>query len=384
MKRVSVVVVAGLVLLVAASSASSAASPRAASATSAIYFCAPAATGHATCLAQLLAGTSTKSSAGKPSGFGPADIRSAYSLSVRAGRGRTVAIVDAYDDPTAESDLATYRKKFNLAPCTTRNGCFRKVNQRGGSALPRFNAGWAGEASLDIEMVSAACASCKILLVEATTSSMANLAAAVDYAATQRVSAISNSYGSTNSTYGAAYNHRGIAVVAAAGDAGYGGGAPASYSTVIAVGGTTLKRANNARGWTETAWTGGGSLCSTQTSKPAWQTTTKCTGKAMADVSAVADPNTGVAVYLGTKFGGRVGWQVTGGTSAAAPIIAAVYAMSGRTGGYPARYTWAHASGLNDITGGTNGTCARAVWCKAGKGWDGPTGLGTPNGTTSF
>jgi subtilase family serine protease len=278
-----------------------------------------------------------------------------------------------------------YRKAYGLPACTTRNGCFRKVNQRGGGTLPATNSAWAGETSLDIEMVSAACASCRILLVEATSSSMANLAAAVNYAATQKVSAISNSYGGADSRYAAAYNHPGIAVVAAVGDSGYGAGWPASYPTVIAVGGTTLKKSKNARGWTETAWSAGGSLCATGSAKPSWQTArAKCPGKAVSDVSAVADPNTGVAVYIGTPYRGMKGWQITGGTSVAAPIIAAVYAMSGRTPGYPAAYTWAHSGGLNDITKGRNGKCATAVWCNAGKGWDGPTGLGTPDGTSSF
>lgn len=374
--------IAGSATLLTATVSSPAVSTPAAVAASSVSFCAPAGEGQATCYAQVM--TSSSHSAAKPSGLGATDIRSAYRLSATAGAGRTVAVVTAYNDPTAESDLAVYRKKFNLAPCTTKNRCFRKVNQTGGSKLPTANAGWAGETSLDIEMVSAACPSCKILVVEAKSSAMADLGAAVNYAATQKVSAISNSYGSTDSTQRDAYNHPGIAVVAAVGDTGYGSGAPASFSTVISVGGTTLKRANNARGWTETAWSGSGSFCSTVSARPAWQTATRCQGKAMSDVSAVADPNTGVAVYIGTKFGGVVGWQVSGGTSAAAPIIAGVYAMSGRTSGYPAAYTWAHASKLNDVTKGTNGRCATAVWCTAGKGWDGPSGLGTPNGTAGF
>jgi subtilase family serine protease len=344
--------------------------------------CAQAASGHATCYAQLRTGSS--GDAGHPSGFGAAAIRSAYHLSRHEGAGRTVAIVTAYDDPTAQADLATYRRKYHLAPCTRQNHCFRKVNQRGGSSLPKVNADWAVETSIDIEMVSAACARCKILVVEADTSAMVDLGSAVNYAATQHVSAISNSYGSGDLTQRAAYNHPGIAVVAAAGDSGFGSGAPAAFSTVIAVGGTTLKRANNARGWKETAWSGGGSFCARTTARPTWQTDTMCSGKVVSDVSAVADPNTGVAVYVGIKFDGVVGWQVSGGTSVAAPIIAGVYAMSGRTAGYPASYTWAHAARLNDITKGANGTCSIARWCRARKGWDGPTGLGTPNGTSAF
>lgn len=351
-----------------------------------VHFCPAPTAGHASCLAERLAVASPSvARGGQPKGLGARDIRSAYHLSATAGRGRTVAVVVAYDDPSAAADLAAYRAKYGLARCTIGNGCFRKVNQAGGRAMPRVDAAWAGEASLDIEMVSAACASCKILLVEARSSAMADLATAVDYAATQHVFAISNSYGSGDSRYSAAYNHPGIAVVAAAGDSGYGAGAPAKFSTVIAVGGTSLTRSKNARGWTERAWSGGGSMCAAGTAKPAWQTAvTQCRGKAVSDVSAVADPNTGVAAYLGTTAGGRRGWQVTGGTSAAAPIIAGVYAMSTRAARYPAAYTWSHRSGLNDVTGGRNGRCATDVWCRARTGWDGPSGLGTPDGTSSF
>jgi subtilase family serine protease len=321
-----------------------------------------------------------------PSGYGPSDIQSAYGLTGLSSGGRTVAIVDAYDDPTAEADLATYRSQYNLPACTTANGCFRKVNQTGGTSLPRTDAGWATEISLDLDMVSASCPDCKILLVEASSTSFANLGAAVNYAATQGVSAISNSYGGSDSAQTSAYNHPGIAITASTGDNGYGIESPASFGSVVAVGGTSLTRASGTtRGWTEKAWSGAGSGCSTLNAKPSWQTSaTQCSGKANADVSAVADPNTGVAVYDSTSYQGRKGWQVYGGTSASSPIIGSVYALSGNTAGYPASYTWGHSSGLNDVTSGTNGTCTPAVWCTSGVGWDGPTGLGTPNGTSAF
>ncbi|HEY2043057.1 MAG TPA: S53 family peptidase [Jatrophihabitans sp.] len=323
---------------------------------------------------------------GTPSGLNPADIRAAYGLSASSSGGRTVAIVDAYDDPTAAADLGVYRNQFGLAACTTANGCFRKVNQTGGSALPRSNAGWATEISLDLDMVSAACPDCKILLVEANSASFSNLGTAVNYAASQPgVVAISNSYGGSDSAQTAAYNHPGIAITASTGDAGYGVQSPASYDSVIAVGGTSLSRSNSTRGWSETAWSGAGSGCSALNAKPAWQTSaTQCSGKANADVSAVADPNTGVSVYDSTRYQGASGWQVYGGTSAASPIVASVYALSANTSGYPASYTWAHSSGLNDVTSGSNGSCPTTVWCTAGTGWDGPTGLGTPNGTSAF
>ncbi|WP_083707473.1 S53 family peptidase [Intrasporangium flavum] len=380
--------VGALMLTVGATSAM--AQPTAAPAASthrASHVCAVPAAGYAGCNDMVVVDATGKPQVtAAPSGYGPADIQSAYGLTGLSSGGRTVAIVDAYDDPTAEADLATYRTQFGLPACTSANGCFRKVNQTGGSSLPRTDAGWATEISLDLDMVSASCPDCKILLVEASTPSFANLGTAVNYAATQGVSAISNSYGGSDSAGTSAYDHPGIAITASTGDNGYGIESPASFDSVIAVGGTSLTRASGtSRGWAEKAWSGAGSGCSTLNAKPAWQTAaTQCSGKANADVSAVADPNTGVAVYDSTSYQGRKGWQVYGGTSASAPIIGSVYALSGNTAGYPASYTWAHTSGLNDVTTGTNGTCTPAVWCTSGTGWDGPTGLGTPNGTSAF
>ncbi|MDQ1696099.1 MAG: hypothetical protein QOJ03_1452 [Frankiaceae bacterium] len=317
-----------------------------------------------------------------PRGYGPADIQAAYGLG--GGSAQTVAVVDAYDDPTAEADLATYRSTFNLPACTTANGCFRKVGQNGGSTLPASNGSWAQEISLDLDMVSAACPGCHILLVEANSATFANLAAAVNTAAaTAGVVAISNSYGGGDQPELSAYNHPGIAVVASTGDSGYGVQSPASFPHVIAVGGTSLNKSGSS--YTESAWSGAGSGCSTQNPKPSWQSAaTQCSGKANADVSAVADPNTGVAVYDSTRYQGVGGWLQFGGTSASAPIIASAYALGGNLSGYPASYTWGHSSSLHDVTSGSNGTCSTAVWCHAGSGWDGPTGLGTPNGVAAF
>ncbi|MEY2571592.1 MAG: hypothetical protein QOE63_1942, partial [Acidimicrobiaceae bacterium] len=323
-----------------------------------------------------------------PSGFGPAAIQSAYALPAGAGAGKTVAIVDAFDLPTAESDLAAYRTQFGLPPCTTANGCFRKVNQNGGTTPPAADAGWGGEIALDLDMVSAACSSCKILLVEANSASIANLGTAVNRAALLGAVAISNSYGgpesSSETTWDSQYyNHPGIAVTASSGDSGFGTSYPANSRYVTAVGGTSLFTAANARGWSESAWNGAGSGCSTIEAKQAWQVAT-CTGRAMADVSAVADPNTGVAVYDSYQ---APGWQVFGGTSASSPIIASVYAMAtpAAAGTTPAQYAYANPSTLFDVTTGNNGTaCTPTIMCHAGVGYDGPTGLGTPNGVAAF
>ncbi|HEY3750625.1 MAG TPA: putative Ig domain-containing protein [Pseudonocardiaceae bacterium] len=325
-----------------------------------------------------------------PSGYGPANLDSAYKLSATGGSGQTVAIVDAMDDPNAESDLATYRTQFGLPACTTANGCFKKVNQNGAaSPLPASDAGWAGEISLDVDMVSAVCPLCHILLVEASSATIANLGASVNRAVTMGARYVSNSYGGGESgdpTNDANfYHHAGVAVTASTGDDGFGISYPASSPFVTAVGGTTLNTSTNARGWAETAWSGAGSGCSADEAKPSFQAsvTTGCTRRADADVSAVADPNTGVAVF---QTFGATGWQVYGGTSVSSPIIASVYALAGTPGATdtPAAYPYSHTANLFDVTSGSNGACATTVQCTAGVGWDGPTGLGTPNGTAAF
>ena len=386
MRRLALTAALGATLATAAVSAPALAAAPSASRHGSERVCANAPAGYAACLARVVTDSQGKPLVtSTPSGYGPADIRSAYNLGAATGSGNTVAIVDAYDDPTAAQDLATYRAQFGLPACTTANGCFRKVNQTGGTTPPKADAGWATEISLDLDMVSATCPDCHILLVEASSTSFANLGAAVNYASTQGVAAISNSYGGSDSAASSAYNHPGIAITASTGDAGYGVESPASYNTVVAVGGTSLSKASNARGWSESAWSGAGSGCSTLNSTTIQSTSaTHCSGKANADVSAVADPNTGVAVYDSTRYQGRSGWQVYGGTSASSPIIASIYTMGGNLSGYPAAWTWGHTSALNDVTTGTNGTCSTTAWCHAGAGWDGPTGLGTPNGTGAF
>jgi subtilase family serine protease len=355
--------------------------------------CATAKAGQAHCDALVRDDVATsaktlKAAAAAPSGLSPANLQSAYKLpSSTAGSGQTVAIVDAYDDPTAEADLNVYRSQFGLGACTTANGCFRKVDQNGGTKYPRTNGGWAQEISLDLDMVSAVCPNCKIVLVEASSNSFANLGTAENTAASL-ANVISNSYGGSDapdSTYGQYYNHPGKAITVSSGDSGYGVEYPASSHYVTAVGGTSLRTASNTRGWTETAWSGAGSGCSAYNTALSGQSgLTGCSRRAVADVSAVADPNTGVAVYDSTAYQGLSGWLVFGGTSVAAPIVAGVYGLAGNAASIDNNYPYAHASSLFDVTSGSNGSCSTTKWCTAGTGWDGPTGLGTPNGAGAF
>ena len=322
-----------------------------------------------------------------PDGYGPSDLLSAYGLTSQAasaGGSQTIAIVDAYDHPNAEADLGVYRSQFGLSPCTTANGCFRKVDQRGGTAYPKANGGWAQEISLDLDMASAICPNCKILLVEADSNSFANLVAAVDRAAILGATQISNSYGGneypSETSDESHYNHPDIAVTVSSGDSGYGAEFPASSRYVTAVGGTNLQpNAGSARGWSETAWSGAGSGCSAYVTKPAWQTDSGCARRTVADVSAVADPNSGVAVYDSFAFQGASGWMVFGGTSAAAPIVAGFYALVGLAAATPS-FAYNNPSSFNDVTSGSNGSCGGSYLCTAKAGYDGPTGVGTPQG----
>lgn len=338
-----------------------------------------------------------------PPGYGPADLRSAYKLPAAGGTGQTVAIIDWGDDANAESDLATYRSTYGLPACTTANGCFTKVNQDGNASPLPSDQGTGPEISLDLDMVSAACPSCHILLVEANTALFGDVAAAVNTAATLGANEISNSYGAEEQQsmlpYEAAYSHPGVAVLVASGDFGYSliPNFPANLQTVIAAGGTRLTTApGTRRGWRETAWggantrpgTGSGSGCSAWIAKPAWQHDPDCPGRMIADAAADADPYTGVAVY--DSYDG-LGWTILGGTSAASPFLAGVIALAGNPGAFPnASYLYAHASRLYDITKGTSVTppfgdrCGGDYLCNAKPGYDGPTGNGTPHGTGAF
>ncbi len=340
-----------------------------------------------------------------PSGYGPAQFRGAYNLSGLAYTNQTIAIVDAYDDPSILSDLNIYSSYFGLptlSSCPVAGGsvsapCFQKVNQNGGNAYPAVNSGWALEIALDVEAAHAVCENCNILLVEAKSNSFADLMAAVDRARLMGANVISNSYGanefSGENTYDSHFNYAGIAFTFSSGDSGYGTEYPASSPYVTAVGGTTLNLTGNAYA-SESAWNGAGSGCSLYEAQPAFQTSLGlfgCPTRMVADVAADADPNTGAAVYDSVRYQNRKGWFKVGGTSLAAPLVAGVYALAGGVGvgtqGNSLPYSlvsYGPSSTLHDVAVGSNGTCSVSYLCNSAVGYDGPTGLGTPLGWVGF
>jgi subtilase family serine protease len=331
---------------------------------------------------------------GSVSGFGPSQLQAAYNITNAAQNnpGGLVALVEYSGDPNLESDLATYRAQFNLPACTVKSGCLTIVNQNGKThPLPPVNSGWLAEQSLDVDMVSANCPNCKILVVEAH----ANLYKAEETAASFKPLAISNSWGGNeyrgeNISANRYFNFPGIAITASAGDGGYGVIFPSAANTVSAIGGTSLYTAQNGRGFSETVWSGSGSGCSKYESTPSWQESTEkslggCTKRIVSDVSYVANPATGVAVYESIQGDGESpGWQVWGGTSVGSPAIAAIYALSGVTTGIPASIAYANPTAFYDVTSGSNGKCSPAYLCTGEVGYDGPTGLGTPDGLAGF
>ena len=336
-----------------------------------------------------LAGSSPPATA-----LGPQQFHGAYSLPTSsAGGSPTVAVVDAYDDPDAESDLATFDSQYDLPDCTTGNGCFTKVNQSGGTSYPATNLSCDLEISLDIETAHSICQTCKVLLVEANSASIASLGAAENEAAALGAVAISNSWGSSESSSetswdSAFFDHPGVAITASSGDGGYGVEWPAASPDVTAVGGTTLTIGPGNSYGGESAWADGGSGCSAVETQPAWQAGLgSCPMRSVVDVAADADPNTGAAVYDSVAYQGQSGWYQVGGTSLSSPLIASAYALADDTstisnGSTP--YAYRGTSALHDVTTGSNGSCSASYLCNAGVGYDGPTGVGTPDGITAF
>ncbi len=395
---------------------------------------------------------------GPAGGLTPEELAMAYGYNPAAGgSGQTIALVDAYDDPKIESDLATFDTEYGIAQCTKANGCFTKVSQSGSATvLPVHDkSGWSVEIALDVEMAHSACPNCKILLVEANNESFKNLAAAVGEAVSLKATEVSNSYGGPEGQLGSAergaYKHSGVVIAAATGDSGYDDwtrysnegepvaaeqpDAPASLPSVVAVGGTTLELNAVGKRASERVWngngveddgefaegaTGGG--CSTLFAAEPWQQATPgyaatgCAGKRVAaDVSAVADPNTGFDIYDSyncgpacEEFGGGEGWLTIGGTSVSTPLISSLYALAGGGHGveYPSLTLYGHlgeSSSLFDVTEGGNGycddgglacganeleeatvDCEGTTACNAAPGFDGPSGVGAPNSLNLF
>ena len=354
--------------------------------------CADAKAGYAACHAHMrtLVGADGKvrpdATTSYSGGFAPAQLQKAYGVTGLTSN-TLIAVVDAYASPTAAADLNAYRSQFGLGQAN-----LTQVNQNGGSiSTVTANVGWGQEEMLDLDMVSAICPSCPILYVGANSNSFADLGAAVNRAATIGAKVISNSYGAPESSGSASfasyYNHPGVAITVSSGDSGYGVQAPASFNTVTAVGGTSLTLNPDGSRKTETVWSGAGSGCSAYSSKPAWQHGSLCSRRSVVDVAAVANPSTGVAIYDSYGSTGGANWFVFGGTSASAPIIGAVYALSGNTAGIPAAFAYsAPAGSLFDVTSGSNarGKCRNGYLCQGAVGYDGPTGMGTPNGVGAF
>ncbi len=429
--------------------------------------------------AALPAPTAPPSPAAGDFGVRPQDLHSAYQLPTSAPSVQTIALVDAYNDPSAAADLATYSKEFGLPECTAASKCFKQVNQNGESGNPSFPTttaeleawrkgskaqreeaaeaiGWAVEISLDIETAHAVCQNCHIALVEAESPTYANLETAENAAVALGANEVSNSWAGPECFGGciedsAAFNHPGVVIAAAAGDNGYlnwleksrspYADFPASSPHVVAVGGTRLKLGPSGEWSGETVWNDGGKSgsvkdghgaggggCSVQFEAQPWQRSLPdwpavgCGNKrAVADVSADADPYTGVAVYdsgpgrecESVHEGSIVHWCTYGGTSVASPLIASTFAVAGGAGGveYPARTLYENAAkspgSLHDVTEGSNGecvtpfdeetglasctsseegktSCASEAICLARTGYDGPTGVGTPDGASGF
>lgn len=338
------------------------------------------------CLTTYTPGTARAMAAG----WGADDLAAAYGLSAAPGPDTVVGISIAFDAPNLEADLAAYRAQYGLPPCTTANGCFRKVNQQGAAApLPEVSLGWALESTLDVSMVSAACPSCRILVVEGNTPGFADLAETADTAVRLGAKVVSNSYGAREGgaalAYASHYQHPGVTVVASSGDSGFTAASyPAVLASTVAVGGTSLARDPDApRGWAEQAWTYGGSGCSAYIAKPKWQRDTHCGKRTVADVAAAAED-------LAVHYADAGGWLPVSGTSASAPFVAGLIGRSGHAGAVQPAGLYANAGAFTDVTSGNNDPagggkkCGGDYLCVAGPGYDAPTGVGVPNGLAGF
>jgi hypothetical protein len=309
-----------------------------------------------------------------PTGFTAPQLQAMYNVDPSLGDGLTIAVIDAFGYQDLESDLATYRAQFGLPACTVASGCLTILNNAGLTTplLADSDTGWIGETALDVQMVSAICPKCKIVVIQ-TDGAGNGLQVGQIVASALAVDTISNSWGGSESADNLAsegyYNNPGVGTFASTGDQGFAAGAqyPASSAYVVAVGGVSFD------GTTLKAWGGAGSGCSSIIPIQPWSPQdTSCEMRAYADIAAIADPATGVAVFNAKQ--GK--WQIIGGTSAASPIAAAMFAAAGHADARP-QFVYRHRDAFTDVTVGSNGTCG--LLCDAKTGWDGPTGVGVPD-----
>jgi subtilase family serine protease len=320
-----------------------------------------------------------------PSGLSPSKIKAVYGFptSLAAGAGKTIAIVDAFDDPNAEADLGVFSSQYGLPSCTTASGCFTKVNQTGGTTYPRKDAGWSLEISLDVQWAHAIAPGANVLLVEATTNSFADLLAAEDYAKAH-ADYVSNSWGASEFSgetgYDSHFVQSGVSFFVSSGDAGLPAEYPSASPNVISVGGTTLHFDRSGNFTTETGWSSGGGGCSAYENAVSAQAAfgeyaqAGCTGKrATPDVSLDADPASGVSVYDTVRYQGRTGWFTVGGTSASSPMWAARSADAGVV--VDSAYVYGNGITYRDISSGNNGApCLVGYDLCTGRGsWTGAT-----------
>ncbi len=372
--------------------------------------CDKPAPGEVSCLSKIAydtAGQQVITPHANPAGMGPREYHTAYQLPCTPGGPvasvcatpatygpQTIAIVDAGNYSTGvaglNSDMQVYNQQYGTPPCNTDNGCLKVINQSGGTTLP-VDAGWSDEISIDVTAVHNICQTCKIVLVEANDSKIASMEAAHRYAASLKPVAISDSWSGNNPGDIATYNQPGIAQIASAGDYGVvtTQNPPSDMPGVIAAGGTTLKLNSDGTRASEVVWTKSGGGCSLNAAAPSWQTTLPnwstagCgTKKAFGDLSADADTATGISIYDRGK------WLVGGGTSLSAPLLAAMFGLSG---GVPAgtvapSILYANNTSANyfDVTSGNNCTASVSAHCTTGPGFDTPTGLGVPIGLGAF
>jgi subtilase family serine protease len=343
----------------------------------------------------------------------PQQLHSAYSLPCSPGGfvgqtcttpttfGPTIALIDAYYTSTIQNDLNTFDKQYSLPVCNQENGCLQIVNENGGANVTATsNSSWSLEESLDVQTAHAICQTCKILLVQANSSSFSDLGTGVATAAKLGAIAISNSYGASEFSgetgYDSFYTHPGVGVFASAGDSGYGTEYPAASQGVIGVGGTTLSIYTDNSYAGETVWPDTGSGCSFYESANAFQQSVPnwsqsgCGGfKAVSDVAMDADPNTGVDVYDSTRYENYTGWWQVGGTSLSSVIAASVFAMAYTPTDSSIKYIvqllYQNNTPLNfhDVLSGSNGSCG-TIMCNGATGYDGPTGLGSLLGIGGF